>query len=769
MRINTRVRLIIIPIIIIGSLCVATLVYQSEKYALIRQERINLQLQLKRIAFMADSYVAFSDAYFSTLIRSNSLQNVMIQNDKSLTAYSVENILATLLSELLTLEVGDFSIAILDSNNTTTYFFEDSNDPFSEPDDKFITYNKFLYSNDVMNYKKVLKGENGLKVIQAKVLNPITMKEPVSKTNIHSKSIMMMFGMLEFDSLIASLESSGYRLKFISTDGKIDALNNEYGLSLLEEVFPDIWLQIEFDSNHINSALIDILLKLFIFTLLIVVIISTSILFLISRSLTNPILDLRKKILAVNNGKSFMRPQKAHDEIGLLNIAYYDLYIKLKSSYEKSQELSSIDKLTKLNNRDVFNSMLEGLLSRETENEKLSILYIDIDNFKYINDSFGHEAGDVFLVEFAAVLRSILRPTDLVLDRVCEASRLAGDEFGVIIHDYNDDAIIKHIALRITSIFKDGFKSSIGTLPVSASIGISVYPNDGNTPSTLIANADSAMYQSKRNGKNQYNFYSKELADIAKREFNIELELKKIDFTEFQLFYMPIINAESKLISSVEALIRWSSESLGQVSPDEFIPIAEMKGYFKEIDFWVFNNALENFVELKQIVGVEGKISINISSAQLSTSDFIPTIIESLDNSGITADHFILEITETFSTKVTPLIIDNLNSLKAKGFQLALDDFGSGYTSLIQLIDYPIDIIKIDKSMIDRIETQGSQIVASLTSVCQSNGYSVTAEGVESIKQVNALEEIGINSMQGYFFCKPMPLNELSKKYKNRN
>ncbi|MFT5707228.1 MAG: EAL domain-containing protein (putative c-di-GMP-specific phosphodiesterase class I), partial [Oceanospirillaceae bacterium] len=201
------------------------------------------------------------------------------------------------------------------------------------------------------------------------------------------------------------------------------------------------------------------------------------------------------------------------------------------------------------------------------------------------------------------------------------------------------------------------------------------------------------------------------------------------------------------------------------ISPDEFIPIAEMKGHFKKIDLWVFNNVLGNYSELKNIIGSHSKISINISSAQLTTYDFIPSIVESLDSAGISADNFILEITETFSTIITPLVISNLNLLKAKGFLLALDDFGSGYTSIVQLIDYPIDIIKIDKSMIDRIEAQGNVIVSSLTSVCQSNGYSVTAEGVESIEQVTILENIGVNSMQGYYFCKPLPLLELSKKY----
>jgi len=766
MKLNTRIWLIIVPVIVLGATFISSIVYQLEKEALIRQETINLQLQLKKISFISNSYIAFSDSYFSTITRSASLRNVITEDDEKLSAYSIENNLSALLSELSTLEVDHFSLVVMENSGDISYFFEDSDDPFSEPDQQLVSYIKELYSNESLIHKEILIVENSIKILETKILNPLTMKQPVSGNLADSKSISIIFGMLELDQLIMQLDRDGYQVNIFLNDDNNDIQENQYGLLLTEEVFPGFWISISFDYKIIDAALIEVLIQLIGYGLIIIVIISALLLCLISKNVTNPILELRNKILDVDDKNLFSKPKTSNDEISLLNLAYYDLYSKLKYSYEESQNLLNTDSLTKLSNRNVFNKQLEELINRGSGHERLSLFYIDIDNFKYINDTYGHESGDLFLIEFSQMLRSVLRPTDLVVDRICEASRLAGDEFGVIIYDYNDNSIIKHIALRLVSIFKDGFKSSFGVLPVSASIGISTYPDDGTTPTELIINADSAMYQAKSNGKNQYSFYSKALSDKVKREFSIELALQDIDFSEFELFYMPIINTISKKVTGLEALIRWSSVSLGRISPDEFIPIAEKKGHFKKIDLWVFNSVLENFQELKKVVSSDGKISINISAAQLATNDFIPSIISSLKRMDITADNFILEITETFSTQITSLVIDNLKLLKEKGFLLALDDFGSGYTSLIQLIDYPIDIIKIDKSMIDRIEVQGHLVVSSLTSVCQANGYSVTAEGVESIEQITLLEKIGVNSIQGFYFCKPLPINELLNKYK---
>jgi len=765
MRLNYRIWLIIVPIIIMGSIFISALVYELEKKSFLKQERINLTLQLKTIQFISDYYANFSDAYLYSLISSPLLRKVFSEENEELLVHSIENNLTNLVSDLALHDIGMLVLAVINEEGETSYFYSSADDPFSTPSNTLLGHVKKMRLNQQLSKEKLLNIEGKVQLLNARVLNPLTMKAPVIKDYSKSKTVIVMFDLLSVDKILKKLNDTGYSINLYEINNRPKNVSSNYGLSVNEEIFEGYWINIIYKDSEVKEHLEGLFKKILIYTISFVIIISFSLLYFISKNVTNPILLLRKKIIDVNQGKSFPEPVMKNDEISLLNAAYYDLYAKLKASYDDSQVMLNTDYLTKLNNRNVFNNLLEGLISRTEETRKVSLLYIDIDNFKHVNDNYGHEAGDVFLIEFSTVLRSLLRPTDIVMDRICDVSRLAGDEFGVVIYDYTDDLIIKDIALRVLSIFEDGFDSEIGKLPVSASIGISVYPRDGDSPRQLIVNADTAMYQAKKNGKNQYAFFSQALAQKAQREFQVELQLQSIDFTQFYLLYMPIIDIHTQNPIGAEALIRWHSPELGHVSPDEFIPLAERKGNFKAIDLWVFKTVLAQIPELKRALGEQAKVSINISSAQLNTHDFIEQFLDELNNTDVDVSCIILEITETFSTKVTELVRSNLSLLKEIGFKLALDDFGSGYTSILQLIDYPIDIIKIDKSMIDRIEDKGNVIVSSLTTVCQANGYSVTAEGVERKEQADILKKIGVNTIQGYYYCKPMSLDALYEKY----
>jgi diguanylate cyclase (GGDEF)-like protein len=748
-----------------GSIFISALVYELEKNSFLKQERINLNLQLKTMQFISDYYANFSDAYFYSLISSPFLRKVFIEENEELLVHSIESNLTNLVADLAQHDIGMLVFAVIDAEGKTSFFYSSDDDPFSTLNNKLLEHVQGMRADQKLSMEKLLNIDGKIQLINARILNPLTMKAPIIKDYLKSKSVIVMFDLLSLDKILKKLNKTGYNVNIYEIKNKPRNLSSNYELSVDEELFENYWINITYLDEEVKKYLEELFNKILIYTICFVIIISLSLLYFISKNVTNPILALRKKILDVNQGKSFPEPIMKNDEISLLNTAYYDLYSKLKTSYDDSQVMINTDYLTKLNNRNVFNNLLEGLITRSEDVRKISLLYIDIDNFKHVNDNYGHEAGDVFLIEFSTVLRSLLRPTDIVMDRICDVSRLAGDEFGVVIYDYKEDAIIKDIALRVLSIFEDGFDSAIGKLPVSASIGISVYPRDGDTPRQLIVNADTAMYQAKKNGKNQYAFFSQALAQKAQREFQIELQLQSIDFTQFHLLYMPIIDIHTKKPIGAEALIRWYSPELGHISPDEFIPLAERKGSFKEIDLWVFKTVLAQIPELKKALGEQAKVSINISSAQLDTHDFIERFLDVLRDTDVDTGCIILEITETFSTKVTELVRSNLSLLKKIGFKLALDDFGSGYTSIIQLIDYPIDIIKIDKSMIDRIEDKGNVIVSSLTTVCQANGYSVTAEGVERKEQADILKKIGVNTIQGYYYCKPMSLDALYEKY----
>ena len=307
--------------------------------------------------------------------------------------------------------------------------------------------------------------------------------------------------------------------------------------------------------------------------------------------------------------------------------------------------------------------------------------------------------------------------------------------------------------------------SSAGNFPVSASIGIAIYPRDGEHATELVVNADAAMYQAKRAGKNQFHYYSRELAAKARREQLIENQLRKQDFSEFELHYMPLIDANSNQLIGVEALLRWFSSELGVVSPAEFIPIAETRGLYAELDLWVFNRALDDLPSLQKIIGDKGKLSINISSAQLDSGEFFYQLMLALKNKGATSANLELEITETFDAVMSKRVESNLALLKQAGFTLALDDFGSGHTSLNQLVEYPVDVIKIDKSLIDHMLGSGLDLVVALIAFCKQLGFFVTAEGVETQQQAQALREAGVDALQGYYFDKPLTLDEIIKRY----
>jgi len=336
---------------------------------------------------------------------------------------------------------------------------------------------------------------------------------------------------------------------------------------------------------------------------------------------------------------------------------------------------------------------------------------------------------------------------------------LAGDEFGVLLPDIQREVDLYPVCERIIKLFEGGFNSSRGKFSISASIGIAIYPDDGSSAVELTRNADAAMYQAKASGRDQYAFYSAELAERTRRERSIDLALKSQPFDEFTLYYMPIISTEDSSVKSVEALLRWQSPTLGFVSPVEFIPIGEANGVFEALDLWVVQRTLRDTPRLLEFFGEGLIVSINISSAQLNSGGGFLNLMLCFQQSEIPTNRIQLEITETFAVEIGAHVEANLSLLKQAGFILALDDFGTGYTSLSQLIDYPLDVIKIDKSLVDRmVDERGRDLVLSLIGFCKQQGFSVTVEGVETAEQADMLTAGGADSLQGFHFSKPQAL-----------
>lgn len=434
---------------------------------------------------------------------------------------------------------------------------------------------------------------------------------------------------------------------------------------------------------------------------------------------------------------------------------------------EDMRKLAYYDALTGLPNRTNFRTNLSSLLRRANREGKcVGLLYIDLDNFKQVNDNYGHEIGDLLLCRFSEKLKQIVRPTDVVLnDKFDELARLGGDEFVVILHDLDSPVSAATVAERILGIFENGFETMGNTHSVFASIGIAVFPEDAETPDELLHNADLAMYEAKRNGRNRFEFYTKNIAEILWERRRIEDGLKAaLELNLFSLAYMPLFDCRTLEIVGIEVLLRCPNLAVDGIGPGQFIPIAEKTSLIKNIDLWVIENSIATFADLRLAHGFTGKLCINISGVELQNESFPAKVGELLDVYQVAASSIEFEITETAFVVDNTQGITMLEQVKALGITLALDDFGTGYTAFGQLNNYPVDCLKIDSSFVgdlfsDHVARQ--KMVGVITSLGKLYSLRVVAEGVETQKQLEHLQEIGCDWVQGRFLSCPLEYTDL--------
>src|SRR5574344_237913 len=427
-------------------------------------------------------------------------------------------------------------------------------------------------------------------------------------------------------------------------------------------------------------------------------------------------------------------------------------YIKEK---EKVEFFAYHDSLTLLlNRRALQRDIVEVLNDCKTNNKKFTILFIDLDGFKFINDGLGHDIGDILLKEIAYRLANTLAQKH-------NAYRLGGDEFAIIF-EYKHVKEIEESARNIIKKVNEKIFINKHSLHVGCSIGIAKYPVDGEDYSSLMKHADTAMYKAKQNGKNRYEFYTKDLTNIVSRRFEIEQALAVgLKNDEFYVVYQPKYYKKKKKIYSVEALLRWNSSTLGNVTPEQFVPIAEEIGFIYELGLFVFKRACEDFVSLKEKLGLE-MISINVSVVQLMQDDFMDKIENILNETKVDSNKIGIELTETYLIKNVEDILDILIVMRRLGFKILIDDFGTGYSSLKYLQQLPIDILKIDKSFIKNITKNNNDIVKAIVAISKSFGFITIAEGVETKEQEELLIELDVDIAQGYLYSKPKRLIEFN-------
>ena len=423
------------------------------------------------------------------------------------------------------------------------------------------------------------------------------------------------------------------------------------------------------------------------------------------------------------------------------------------------------DALTGLPNRRMFNEDLTTLLQQsKSENYQNAIMFLDLDRFKYINDTLGHDVGDLLLIEVSNHLER------LVFEKHCEASkvyRLGGDEFTILLPNHDEKAS-EDFAKTLLDHFKTGFMIEGNEYFVTPSIGISLFPKDGDDAKTLIKHADTAMYYVKDRSKNNFKLFTKEMQHHFYRKMMIEKQLRKaLEKDEFELYYQPIMNLKTNEIVAVESLLRWNNETLGQVPPDDFIPIAEETGMIIPIGKWVLETAIDQNIRWQKAGYNPFKISVNVSVMQLLDPLFVNMVKSAVENSELDPTHLVLEVTESIAMYEAGAMIEKLQALKNLGISLSMDDFGTGYSSLSYLKKYPLDSLKIDRSFVTdmMLNEDNKAIVKTIIAIAKQLDLKVTAEGIEGNGEYQFLAKINCDYGQGFGISRPLPASYFEEKW----
>jgi len=435
------------------------------------------------------------------------------------------------------------------------------------------------------------------------------------------------------------------------------------------------------------------------------------------------------------------------------HVAVFSDISERKKAEDKIQWQANFDHLTQLPNRTLFIDRLKQFISTSKREKKyFALLFMDLDRFKVVNDTLGHSAGDQLLKMVAKRLQQNLSESDTI-------ARIGGDEFTILlarIKTIHDAALV---AERLISILGKVFIIEDSEVFIGSSIGITIYPDDADDDTSLIRNADMAMYHAKENGRNTYRFYTQSMNEKMLIRMQLEKDLHHaIEDNELFLEYQPIIDAKSQEVLGAETLVRWLHPTKGRLAPDQFIAIAEETGIIGQLGEWVLNQALTELANWHKAGHSHLYIAVNVSSAQRQLGLTADKIQESLNQAGLAAQYLTLEITESLLMEHTEESLSWLLSLKQTGLKLSIDDFGTGFSSLSYLRRFPVDTLKIDKSFIDDVLTQGenTKLVESIISLAHNFDLSVVAEGVEEQSQLEFLEKLECDYIQGYFYSKPL-------------
>ncbi|WP_261844481.1 putative bifunctional diguanylate cyclase/phosphodiesterase [Aliamphritea ceti] len=765
MNLGKRTSLLILPVIIVSYAMIAWIIYEHECESLYKLENNRLEQRASLIGFTFTSYNSFLDTYLTSLIEGNVLASYLrnpnnIYRERMLTSH-----LEASISRVRRGQQTFASLSIFDTDNSLSLYIENSTDPFAEVRSEQVALAQQMIKQKQVKvwdhtYTEAPTAEKS--VIQQGVA--IDSKTLLSPTLLQAESTYRVIATIspgKFETLLAQTKAEYQaELRYFGIDAPLE--KPPEGLHAIVKLSNNYFLLIQPSENYFASLLNQVKVRLFTIISLSILVTFLLLQLLIRRFITNPIVQLDQQLTDViaQKKQNIDFPHSA-DEVGRLGQKFHALYEKLNQAFQESFSQARIDALTQLPNRVGFHEAAEKLLlEADKQNTRFSIVYIDIDNFKFVNDKYGHEIGDELLKSISAKFNHLIA-INLKHSGESFVYRLSGDEFIILLPEHDSDSATQ-ISNKVLKLFANGFNFERGHFAVTASLGIASFPQDGSSITQLISNADLAMYQAKKAGKNRLALYSNKLAKGDRQLKEIEALLKDIDLDkELTLNYMPVIDQTDR-VKGCEALLRWNSPHIGQVSPAVFIPIAEETGVFEMIDLWVIEQTFKDYKELQSILGEQLQVSINISSAELHSENFINKLTELCKSHSVTPGNFMLEITETFAMEQSSNAIRWLESLRQLGFKIAIDDFGTGYTSLMQMVDYPVDVIKFDKQLVERItQAERRHLAKALIDLCHIQSIQVVAEGIETTEQSRCLWQADCDIQQGFLIAKPMPIETL--------
>jgi diguanylate cyclase (GGDEF)-like protein len=467
----------------------------------------------------------------------------------------------------------------------------------------------------------------------------------------------------------------------------------------------------------------------------------------VARSVTEPLQQLDEATRLIGQGCKVSLRAETDDEIGRLAESFNQMVAAIEERERQIIHVGLHDGLTGLPNRKLFTEQLGNTLSRRRAGEQVMVAYVDLDDFKMVNDTLGHPAGDALLRIIADHLREDL-PDALI-------ARLGGDEFAILIDGINDKSSLGNIADALLRCFHRPLSINDQHASCGASIGIAMAPGDGEDGITLMKNADLALYRAKHEGKSTYHFFEPALDEAARYRRQLELDLRAaIKEGGFELNFQPLYSLAEKRLTGFEALIRWNHPTRGRISPTEFIALAEETGLIIPMGEWVLREACHQASSWPEDVSV----AVNVSPKQFAATGIAATVLSALSASGLPPHRLELEITEGIFIADVETTLVTLHSLRNLGVKIALDDFGTGYSSLSYLRSFPFDKVKIDKSFVEDLGTSvnGHAVIRAITTLAAALGMETLAEGVEDVAQFEVLEREGCQHIQGYLFSRPV-------------